>query len=87
MKSHWDDELANETLLTPVNTHIYPQIIPKKTPQQILRRRKLEDSRKLQDIEDSREEKTNTNRATQVASKESLAWLAHLDTTPWSLNF
>jgi len=84
MNSQWDDEVANETLLTPVNTHIYPQIIPKKTPQQILRRREL---RKLQDSRDIEEEKTKTNRTTQVTSKESLTWLAHLDTTPWSLNF
>ena len=88
MNSQWDDEIANETLV-PLNTQLYPQTIPKKTPQQILRRRKLQESRKLRELE---EEKNNTKQvakqvATQVASKESLAWLAHLDTTPWSLNF
>ena len=95
MNSHWDDEVANETLLTPLNTQLYPQITPKKTPQDLLRRRELEYSRKLKEKRDIEEEKTKTNRATQVttqvttqvASKESLAWLAHLDTTPWSLNF
>ena len=86
MNSHWDDEVANETLV-PLNTPLYPQTIPKKTPQERLRLREL---RKLKESRELEEEKnTKPIKATQVevASKESLAWLAHLDTTPWSLNF